>query len=386
MVKIKNEVDFRNHTAHNLPIEGVDALPVTAVLGRIVRMDGFLYMFGTDGWKRCGNDITQSLDDVADDTVPSSSLVRQLAESNEESHEAFIARMDALEERDAELKVEIDTKTDITMAIGTWDSKLTYPEDATVMLNGVLYYSKVDGNIGHNPEIETEADVYWGRIKGGAGGESLAFVIGDGLRTSFLITHGLGSYNFVYAIRTNDEDREYIDGVVQAVSVNTARVTFTKAPAENGVVVIFGAGGSGGGGGGGDEGKIEEFAVSEESSVWTIKHGFDSYVLVQVYDENGNEVLGDVQCVDRNTVELTFGHSIKGTAVIAGVGNVSADEYTFSEASNEWTMTPMKGRYCLVQTYDSNGKLILGDVHQDVGAGTVTVYFNELQTGTAVVY
>lgn len=386
-LNIKSIVNFRKHRAVNFAIEDVDSLPSEEELGRIVRMGGFLYIYGSDGWKRCGNDIVDSLDIVASDTVPSSRLIKELSDANETAHAGFGTRLNTIDSEISRVEARLDEKTDKVMAIPNWDSTAIYEKGATVVMGGIIYISQIEDNEGHDPSSETESGIYWDRVRGGGGTDydSVNRVIGDGIHSTFIIRHGLGTFNFVYAIRTNDEHREYVDAVVQALTVNTARVTFSFVPDPNSIVVILGMSGING-----TQmiidGDIMEFAFPNPSDTWEIYHEFESYALVQTYDTNGKEVLGNVVQTEQGHATVQFNEPIAGTAVVAGGKRADVTEYHFATPSDVWTMKPRKGRYVIVQTYASNGQLILGSIFQDHDEGTVSIQFTEPIAGTAVIY
>ena len=50
------------------------------------------------------------------------------------------------------------------------------------------------------------------------------------------------------------------------------------------------------------------------SAVWTITHGLGKYPAVTVIDSAGTEVIGDVNHIDTNTVQITFSAAFSGKA------------------------------------------------------------------------
>lgn len=63
----------------------------------------------------------------------------------------------------------------------------------------------------------------------------------------------------------------------------------------------------------------------------------------------------------------------------------SVEQYDFEEPQTEWNITHTKGRLVLVQCYDSFGKMINGEVNQDVSGGTVTIVYNVPMMGSALI-
>jgi hypothetical protein len=62
---------------------------------------------------------------------------------------------------------------------------------------------------------------------------------------------------------------------------------------------------------------FEQHFASPEM-VWVINHNMDLYPVVTLYDENHEEITGDVMTPDRNTVIVTFVVPFAGTARLKG--------------------------------------------------------------------
>lgn len=60
----------------------------------------------------------------------------------------------------------------------------------------------------------------------------------------------------------------------------------------------------------------QHFADPQET--WVIHHDMDLYPVVTLYDENHEEITGDVMTPDRNTVIVTFEVPFSGTARLKG--------------------------------------------------------------------
>ena len=143
------------------------------------------------------------------------------------------------------IQQQLNDKTSYTKAIREWDSTATYGLNSTVVYNSKIYISIYDGdNINHPPTD----DAYWEVIQGGGGGSSSAIVrvIGDGVNTEYVITHGFNTYDFFYSIRYNDtQNMAYVGAEVSALTLNTAKITFAEAPEANSIRVILSPGASG---------------------------------------------------------------------------------------------------------------------------------------------
>jgi hypothetical protein len=71
-------------------------------------------------------------------------------------------------------------------------------------------------------------------------------------------------------------------------------------------------------GGVGVAGAITPFVFVQDvaSAVWTIHHNLGRYPQVTVVDSAGTEVFGDLQYIDNNTVQATFGGAFAGRAYL----------------------------------------------------------------------
>ena len=65
---------------------------------------------------------------------------------------------------------------------------------------------------------------------------------------------------------------------------------------------------------GGDKNYVHNQTSS--ASVWTITHNLDKYPSIRVEDSAGNDVIGDYEYTDSNTVVLTFTGAFKGKAYL----------------------------------------------------------------------
>lgn len=54
---------------------------------------------------------------------------------------------------------------------------------------------------------------------------------------------------------------------------------------------------------------------SMPASVWTVRHGLNKYPAVTVVDSAGTEVIGAVEYIDVNNVQLTFVGEFSGKAI-----------------------------------------------------------------------
>ena len=135
--------------------------------------------------------------------------------------------------------------------------------------------------------------------------------LGDGIESSFDITHHFGTHNFLYGIRRTDGERDYVDAKVSATGFNTARVEFTEPPSQDEFTIF-----------------MVPFTVqsdsdfvyeqAEPSDVWTIEHPLGKLVSVYLMDSDGEEIHGQVSqdVQNMNLVTVKFCEAISGIAII----------------------------------------------------------------------
>lgn len=58
------------------------------------------------------------------------------------------------------------------------------------------------------------------------------------------------------------------------------------------------------------------YKQSIASSSWVIKHNLSRFPVINIYDTDGNELIGDTEYTDENTVTIKFTKSCVGIAYI----------------------------------------------------------------------
>lgn len=141
----------------------------------------------------------------------------------------------ALNGRADSLQTQVDQRVLIADGVTAWSATVTYTANAFCAVNGTLYRSLSGSNIGHNPLSSTG---WWEEYASGSK-ESTGLIgpdnlftddIGDGVSTTIAVTHGLTSYDIVWALWSNTDKKVTS---VQAVktSVDVLTLTFVTAPA-----------------------------------------------------------------------------------------------------------------------------------------------------------
>ena len=209
-------------------------------------------------------------------------------------------------------------KTDKTMAIPNWSSTDTYNLNSTVMFNGTIFVSLIDGNRGIVPvDDEGSLSENWSMVQGGGGGSEATaqrwVLNGTGSTRSFTIIHNFGVKDLFVAVREKSSNR-FVSVPVTVVRPGAVRLDFYEPPAkgESYYVSISPAVPTVP-----QDGEIYEYEFLTETTTWTINHNFHRTVIVQTYNQNGVEVVGSVkQSADLDTTVVEFNHPTRGWAVV----------------------------------------------------------------------
>ena len=212
---------------------------------------------------------------------------------------------------------ELDLKTDVNMAIPAWDQNIVYKQGASVIFNGTIFISQIDGNFRVQP-VDDEGVVAdeWTMVQGGGGaGETTAqrFVIGTGTAKSIPIEHCFGTKDVFVSIREKFSGR-YVQADVTAVRAGALRLDFAVAPAKQSLIVsvspaIPAVPEP-------EQGWMTE--IMNNSVKWEFQHDLHRPVTVFAFDQNGVELIGnvkqDVSTFDKVTIE--FNQPVRGTMVV----------------------------------------------------------------------
>lgn len=124
-----------------------------------------------------------------------------------------------------------------------------------------------------------------------------------------------------------------------------------------------------------------EFVQSASASTWNVNHNLNtSLPSVQVYGAD-NKVLfpDDIEIIDNNNVQLTFGQLLTGRAIIltgsqTGAARPSfAFEYTQSEPSTTWVVVHNLGYIPVVRVFIGNDEVQpLSITHDSLFQTTIT--------------
>lgn len=225
------------------------------------------------------------------------------------------------------IKRALDGKANIGEGVSVWKGQTSdgvnylYQSGDVVVYDWNLYVSKVDNN-DHHP---TDEDC-WNVVRSGAVSKEIGLtaatyigVFGNETDTEYTIEHKLGSRNLVFSFMRADGSYSFVtSAVVSAPTLNTIRVKLTSPPGVNAIAVnIIKAKTY-------REGAATEYPlvvnVNEAAARWTCDNDTNLPLYVKAYDENGNDLMGDIvqsslSGFDPVTVSFTEAHS--GKMVVA---------------------------------------------------------------------
>ena len=318
--------------------------------------------------------VKDSLDKKVDDTQIVSAWSNPLSDTNIPSEKLT--------------KDTLDTKTDKVMAIPPWDNDVTYSKDSTVIHEGTIWISLVDGNRNNDPSMD---DGSWTRVEAGAGtlDEDGNFVtmVGDGVNTEYTVTHNLGTLNYFLELRTNDSERRYVRARVRAMDSNTVTVDFTTPPAENGIILIMA--------------KADRTASvhcepigNGRDTEYIVTHNLGMYnyfVELRTNDSVREYVDAQVTAISPTQAQISFEYPVAEDGIMVMIAPCVASKwgsrwvYAQLDPSDEWVMDHDLTRLVSVQAFDMNGNEIEGELIQDIDhLDSATLRFCEPVSGLAV--
>lgn len=277
-------------------------------------------------------------------------------------------------------------KTDKTQAIPVWDSQAQYRLNSTVLYSDSIYISNMDNNTNHEPSDET----WWTQISGGSGGGSSGgssirhktIQFGDDSNTEYTLFHNLGTYDFLYSLRTNDAERHYIFADVYAATTISATVKVSEPPGENGLILnVIEAGGFTPGGT-----SVTTETITTPATTWTYNNSFGKPVFVQMYENTAEDVpydqiWGEVSepfpVLDTDpaftpvTITFTDQQAHSGELVVVRSDLV----FEFAEPQNTWIIDHNFSEFMAVQCYTREYGIVQGKITQN--GNTVVVQFDQ---------
>lgn len=326
--------------------------------------------------------VTSWTSPLSDENIASEKLVKDTIDTKLDSSAVTQVLTSATDEVPSGLAttLALESKTDITMAIGTWKAGIIYREDSTVISSAKIFISLSDGNVGHDPMDDTD-HVWWTEISGSGGGGGGSTVgtktiqFGNSSDREYVLTHNLSTYDFVWSIRTNDESREYVLARVQAISRTSVKVILTNPPGMNALTINIVALKSSL-----SPTIVDPVSITEPSDTWTYQNDTDNPLFIQTYDTNGNQIYGDISQYSYQN----FDPVITGfTAPKAGTLLVVKSPYIYQfNDTNTWIITHNLGRFVAVQCYSDTEGQITGDFVQN--SNTAVVSFASNKSGYAV--
>ncbi|MBQ8372682.1 MAG: hypothetical protein IJX35_00005 [Candidatus Methanomethylophilaceae archaeon] len=263
---------------------------------------------------------TKLLSDKLDEKVSQTQIAQQMSAST-----TLVPSLDLLQE-------QLDAKTDKTMAVPFWDPTAVYNSGATVIYaasntlagegsiyGGTLFISLIDNNINNPPIYETESEVvyseFWTMVKGSGGSTSevkasaLSFIIGNAKDTSYVLSHNLGTRELILTTRDRYTN-EFVYPAYKAAGFSAVVVTFHDPPSMNQFVVTVSPASD-------LDSSEPVYKDFSNSTTWSFTHNKNHIPMVQTYNSNRQEILGEVSFdADAKTVIVKFNHAQTGTMVV----------------------------------------------------------------------
>ena len=275
----------------------------------------------------------------------------------------------------------LNDKTDVTMAIRPWNAGLIYNTDSTVIAGSTIYISVQDGNVNHDPLDDTEEE-WWKQITGsggGGGGSSVngkTIVFGNALETEYELIHNMSTYDFIWSLRTTESPREYVSARIQAIDRTKVKVILSSPPGSNALTLNLVA----------LKSKtsptiIDDVTIAEPADMWSYANDTGNPLFIQTYDSSGNQIYGDISQTsanDFNPVITGFTSPKSGRLVVVKTPYI----FEFNDADT-WIISHNLGRLVAVQCFSDTDGQITGDLIQN--ANSAVVSFSEKKTGYAVV-
>ena len=289
-----------------------------------------------------------------------------------------------------DLRKRLNTKTDITMAIPEWSKDVTYNSGSTVVYDKMLFISQVDDNLGSVPISGSDLSEDWGIIQGGGGStggtghKTFRGLFGGDGNTSHTLVHGLNTYNIIFQIRSTVLPIRYVQADVYSLDKNTIQIN-TALPLDdemcinilacdrNAGIVVTG---------------ISTKPIETETMLWTYINDSGKPTYVQLFDENGNEIRGDVTQESADSfspVIASLTSPSKGTMLVKPADlEISFNQVT-SVGIDVVQFGYERGDKFLVQVYlDGTGRM-MPDIIQDPGTGVISIDFGDTPlTGSVV--
>lgn len=330
-------------------------------------------------------------DDPSAGRIPSEALVKDSLDKKVDQTQVVTRWSDPLSDSNIPseklVKSSLDEKTDIGMAIWPWDPSRTYAKNATVIYNGTIYISRRDDNRNNEPTLD---EYNWSMVSAGSGALGsdgvLLTLIGDGIGRRFTVTHNLGTLNVFSSLRTNDEFRAYVEAKVCAINPNEITVEFTSPPAENGVTLMLATG---------DRTK-SIYCNTIGNGVdreYIITHNigtYNFYTEVRTNDAKREYVSTTIYAISPTQAKLVFENPVPLDGITVMLSPYIPSDWEGrwlhmqEDPMDEWKITHDLLRIVQVQTFDLEGREMLGEVVQDFGRlDSVKVRFSRPVSGYA---
>lgn len=212
----------------------------------------------------------------------------------------------------------------------------------------------------------------------GSGHTSLVYEFGGNGETEYTLKHNLNTYNLLIQLRTVVPPIRYVQTEMVAIDTNSIKLQFSDALNERLVICILACDRITTSGSASEQVNLKP--IETESAVWTYVNKTGKPMYVQLFDENGNEIRGDISQESTegySPVVASLTSASKGTMLVKSA-DISIPFVDLSHIDVDVTQYgySAEDRF-LVQLYMDGTGGSMPDIIQDMGTGMVSVDFGD---------
>ncbi len=235
---------------------------------------------------------------------------------------------------------------------------------------------------GANITIENNIISAIGGGGGGAGHASACCTVSAGSKV-VTVKHSLDSYELIFQLRTTVAPIRFVQADIVALDKNNVQVTFAEAPSDPLKLNIIAC-----------DQSVQpepEFDVDVKlydtaSLVWTHENPTKMPLFVQLFDETGNNLKGDItqeSSEEYTPVVVSLNDASIGSMLVA-----SADTMLSFDSATDWSIDLSESgldasAWYLVQIYLDGSGQAMGDISQ-LGDGIISIGFTTSQSGRVI--
>lgn len=417
---VNTDIDMYGNRVTNLCVEVLPELPETTSEGRLVYLKAArqIFVYSAGSWQSVGElnptKLSAFENDVGFLTADTAGLSNYYTKDETDERINNLARlqfkvMDALPETgepnyiylvpttssksknvkdewiwvdgDWELigstafKLDLKQSPDGIVIDGKTLQKASETQDGLMTKEMVKEFRAKQDKLTAGPNISIENGVI-SAIGGGTGGGHASFVGsfgGDGM-VEYTVSHGLGTYNIIFQMRTAPPVR-YVQSTVYATDENTLKVVLSEPLNDTMYISILACDISA------PEPEtfdVETKTISTPMTVWSQNNPTGNAVFCQLFDDTGDELRGDIvqeSAGGFSPVVASFDTAYSGTMLVAKATKVIdfADETSIVIDLAQDGLSP-DSKY-LVQIFTDEMGQTIADVVQDSDSGVIEIDF-----------